>query len=90
MPGAIEVSKVRIGEKNNKGCGTVYNEESVDTFIWALGMMCQEWILENLYNKAMSGHCHRHGLPCKKGSEFHNNLYNECLKSFKAILNKRD
>jgi len=90
VPGAIEVSRARIGEKNNKECGTVYNEGSVDIFIWSLGIMCQEWILENLHNKAMNGHCHRHELPCKEGSEFHKNLFKECLKNLEAIQNKWD
>jgi len=90
VPGSLEISKVRIGEKSNKDCDTVYNESSVDTVIWALGIMCEEWILENLHNKIMNGHCRRHSLPCKDGSEFHKNLFEECLKNLKAILKKWD
>jgi hypothetical protein len=88
--GALEINKVRIGEKSNQECGTIYNERSVDTFIWALGIMCQEWILENLRKKSAEGHCWTHKQntkqPCEKGAEFHKSLYEECRRTFEEVL----
>jgi len=88
LPGALEISKARIGTKNNQECQTIYNESGVDTFIWALGIMCQEWLLENLYRKSVNGHCHKHTLPCGVGAAFHKNLLKEYLKSSEKLLIK--
>jgi hypothetical protein len=90
VPGAIEISRKRIGTKSNSECSTEYSEKHVETFLWALGLMCQEWILENFRRKSMDGHCWTHkqkdGQRCMKGAEFHKKLYEECKKSFEAVL----
>lgn len=90
VPGASEISRSRIKNKSNKECGTEYGENSPEIFIWALGLMCQEWVLENFRRKSEDGHCWTHKQnnqkPCKKGAEFHKNLFIECKKSFEELL----
>ncbi len=90
VPRAMEVAKDRIGQRDNDGCNTHYHEDSVELFIWALGLICQEWILENLRLKSLDGHCWTHkqqsGSPCAQGSTFHKELYESCKKSFEEVL----
>jgi hypothetical protein len=90
VPGAIEIGRSRIGTKSNPECKTEYNEVSLEIFVWALGLMCQEWILENLNRKSNDGHCWTHKQqnqkPCSMGADFHKNLYEECKKTFREVL----
>jgi len=90
VPPAIDVARDRIGTKSNSECQTTYTEHHYEPFIWALGLICLEWIMEDLRRKAEEGHCHTHkkelGRPCEKGSEFHKALYEECKKSFEDVL----
>jgi hypothetical protein len=90
VPGAVEIGRSRIGNKSNPECATEYTEAHVEIFIWALGLMCQEWVLENFSRKSEDGHCRTHKqtqqVPCKKGSEFHKNLYEECKRTFEDVL----
>lgn len=90
VPGAVEIGQIRIGKKSNPDCGTEYAESHVEIFIWALGLMCQEWVLENFSRKSIDGHCWTHKqiqqVPCKKGSEFHKNLFEECKRTFEEVL----
>ena len=83
-----EYSRKRIGTHKNLDCGTTYSENSLEIKIWALGLICQEWILEILRLKTLNGHCYNHKLPCPKGSQFHRELYEMCQKSFKEALEK--
>jgi len=90
VPGAVEIGQHRIGKKSNPDCATEYTEGHVEIFIWALGLMCQEWILENLSKKSSEGHCWTHKQntkqPCEKGAKFHKSLYEECRRTFEEVL----
>jgi len=62
--------------------------------MWTLALISLSWILNNLKEKTEDGHCHNtnheHGdinpRLCPIGSQFHKDLYDECLNSFKEIL----
>lgn len=86
VPGALEIGQNRIGKRSNPECNTEYTEGHAEIFIWALGLMCQEWILENFRKKSEDGHCWTHKKPCENGSEFHKNLFMECKGSFEDAL----
>jgi hypothetical protein len=88
VPSAVKIGRSRIEKKSNPECLTEYGENHVETFIWSLGLMCQEWILENFRRKSENGHCwnQNHEKPCKEGSKFHKNLYEECKRSFEEII----
>jgi hypothetical protein len=89
----IQEQDLQIG-----GCGVSYMKKQVGSdfqittegaaWTTALFLMC--WSLYNFKNKTSIGHCHNpnHKHPCKEGSDFHYNLYKECLKSFKDLIQK--
>jgi hypothetical protein len=62
--------------------------------MWTLALISLSWILNNLKEKTEDGHCHNinheHGdvnpRLCPLGSQFHKDLYDECLNSFKEML----
>lgn len=72
----VDLKKDGVGYMNNP---TEYRG-------WNVSLMVMSWLLHNLKKKTENGHCRIHNLPCKSGSEFHNNLYLECLKSFKNLV----
>ncbi|MGH9987806.1 MAG: hypothetical protein ACRD8W_28020, partial [Nitrososphaeraceae archaeon] len=69
-----------------KKCSVGYMNNPTEYRGWNISLMVMTWLLYDLKEKTKNGQCHIHNLPCKRGSEFHNNLYNECLKSFKDII----
>lgn len=76
-----------IGIKENISCSTKYSpSNSPELLLWALGLVCEVWVLEILRQKAQEGHCHTHSKPCLEGKKFHENLYIECKKSFKELF----
>jgi hypothetical protein len=67
---------------------------SLENRMWPLALVSMSWILFNLKAKTEAGHCqntnHTHGerAPrlCRTGSQFHKELYDECLTSFKEMV----
>jgi hypothetical protein len=57
-------------------------------------LMFMSWCVTNLKRKTENGHCqnidHPHGDTnprlCKEGTIFHQELYNECVKTFNDVL----
>jgi hypothetical protein len=84
----------RIPEKTLDECKLNYKMQSTENRMWTLALISMSWILNNLRNKTENGHCqnieHIHGEKtprlCHKGSQFHKELYNDCLISFKEIV----
>ena len=78
--------KVKESDANLRQCGVGYMNNPTEFRGWNVSLMVVFWLLYDLKKKTENGHCHIHNLPCKKGSEFHNKLYIECLNSFKGII----
>jgi hypothetical protein len=59
---------------------------------WSSSLCLMSWLLQNLKNKAENGHCRQkaHEHPCNEGSNFHDELYRKCLKSFRDIVDEFD
>ena len=59
-----------------------------------MALMFMSWCVTNLKRKTQNGHCqnmdHPHGDTnprlCKEGTIFHQELYYECIKTFKDLL----
>jgi hypothetical protein len=88
----LSLTADKIREKMNEvrvdllKCGVDYIDNPTEYRGWNISLMVMSWLLYDLRNKTQNGHCHIHELPCKSGSESHNKMYMECLKSFKNIL----
>jgi hypothetical protein len=82
----------RLGTRSQVDCKVMYSEKHTEMRIWALGLICQEYILEMFKKKAANGHCYTHkkvtGKPCSEGSKFHEDLLQSCKKSFEDVLKK--
>jgi hypothetical protein len=59
-----------------------------------MALMFMSWSITNLKRKRQNGHCqninHPHGNTnpryCQEGTKFHQELYNECVKTFEDLL----
>lgn len=81
-----------IRDRENVSCVTKYASNSPELLLWALGLVCEAWVLEILRQKAKDCHCRNslHCKPCSEGSKFHRDLFNEAKRSFQEILAKVD
>jgi hypothetical protein len=82
-------------EHNLKSECADYSGRKTENSAWTFSLYIIAWTLYNFKMKTLDGHCrsiaHGHGTAepkCKKGSEFHNELYIECFNSFKNILDE--
>jgi len=80
-------------ELNSEECEVDYMQKSIENVAWTNSVYLVSWVLYNLKNKMENGHywniSHRHDIKepkCKKGSQYHNDLYTKVLKSFKDII----
>jgi hypothetical protein len=83
-----------VPQKDDEECHLEYHIGSMEHRMWSLGLLSMSWILANLKRKVTNGHCnninHNHGelepRQCHRGSSFHDEMYKECLNSFKNRL----
>lgn len=85
-------AKERVGAFVRTEHETGYSIEgnNLEILIWALGLICMEWSLENLGRKSNIGHCQKHkdNLPCNEGVKLHKEMYDACKKSFEEVIRK--
>ena len=93
-----EISPVEANnylEKRKKDeCLVSYDHNHVEYVMWVLSLMFMSWSVTNLKRKTQNGHCqnvnHSHGdknpRHCQEGTKFHQEFYNEYIKSFKDLL----
>ena len=89
----VEASKYLVNRKQDE-CRVSYDHNNVEYILWMMTLMFMSWSVTNLKRKAQNGHCqnidHAHGDTnprlCKEGTIFHQELYNECIKTFKDLL----
>lgn len=67
---------------------------SLEHKMWGWAVFFTSWTLRNLKGKVEVGSCHNEAhrlqdtrMHCPQGSNFHLDFYNECLQSFKDIIN---
>ncbi len=89
----VEASKYLVNRKKEE-CQISYDHNNVEYILWVMALMSMSWSVTNLKRKTKNGHCqnieHLHGDAnprlCKEGTIFHQELYNECVKSFSDLL----
>lgn len=97
---AIAFAKDVIKDRENQECGVSYvglkqkNQQEIEfksspeLYIWALGLICEYWLLFLYKQKSIEGHCYNHKEPCTKSSVFHNSLFEEAKRSYVEIANQ--
>jgi hypothetical protein len=82
-----------IPNKDKEECDLHYHntDGNLENRMWGLALICTSWIIINLKRKTEEGHCRKHrdmesNIPCKLSTEFHNEIYLECIKSFEQII----
>ena len=70
-----------------------YSGRKTENSAWTFSLYIMAWLSYNFKIKTQNGLCqspnHGHAKTdpnCKRGSKFHNDLYINCFKSFKVIL----
>jgi hypothetical protein len=89
----VEASKYLVNRKQDE-CRVNYDHNNVEYIIWVMALMFMSWSITNLKRKMQNGHCrnidHPHGdrnpRLCQEGTKFHQELYNECAKTFEDLL----
>ncbi len=89
----VEASKYLVNRKQDE-CRVSYDHNNVEYILWVMALMFMSWSVTNLKRKTENGHCqnidHPHGDTnprlCKEGTIFHQELYSECVKTFKDLL----
>lgn len=89
----IESSKY-LENRTEEQCNLTYDQDHNEYRIWIIALMTMSWIITNWKRKTEDGHCQnrKHWRDpqdsfCPMGSKFHKGLYNECIRTFKNILN---
>ena len=83
-----------VPERESKDCQVEYKFGSPEMTLWHLALISTSWIFERLKRKTQNGHCwnmdHKHGKKeprnCKSGYDFHLQMYNDCLSSFRDVI----
>jgi len=89
----VEASKY-LDKRKDDECRVSYDHNNVEYVIWVMALMFMSWSITNLKRKRQNGHCqninHPHGNTnpryCQEGTKFHQELYNECVKTFEDLL----
>jgi hypothetical protein len=88
-----EASKY-LEKRTEADCGLNYDQNNNEYQIWITALMATSWIITNWKKKTEDGHCQNKGhWPderhpfCPKGSKFHKELHDECIRTFENILN---
>ena len=84
-----------LDKKRLDQCQISYDYKNAEYVIWVMALMFMSWSITNLKRKTQNGHCqninHPHGDTnprlCEEGTKFHRELYNECVESFRGLLN---
>jgi hypothetical protein len=84
----------KLPEKESKDCQIEYKFNNLEFRMWSLALLSTSWIVTMLKQKTEDGHCsnvaHEHGKreprKCHAGHDFHLDIYNECVSSFKDII----
>ncbi|MGH9983395.1 MAG: hypothetical protein ACRD8W_05495 [Nitrososphaeraceae archaeon] len=79
----------------NKECQTFYHKYSMENVAWTISLVLMSWALRNFQRKIEDGHCrnttHEHGAAeprnCKIGRQFHREMLNKCLQSYRDMIN---
>ena len=89
----VEANKYLVNRKQDE-CRVGYDHNNVEYIIWVMALMFMSWSVTTLERKTQNGHCqnidHPHGVMnprlCQEGAKFHQELYNECVNTFKDLL----
>jgi hypothetical protein len=83
-----------LDRRKHDECFVSYDHNNVEYVVWVMALMFMSWSITNLKRKTQNGHCqnvnHSHGDTnprlCQEGAKFHQDLYNECIKTFGDLL----
>ena len=83
-----------LEKRKQDGCLVSYDHNNVEYVIWVLSLMFMSWSVTNLKRKTQNGHCqnvnHSHSDKnprlCQEGTKFHQEFYDEYIKTFKDLL----
>jgi hypothetical protein len=83
-----------LEKRKQDECLISYDHNNVEYVIWVLSLMFMSWSVTNLKRKTENGHCqninHSHGDKnprlCQEGTKFHQEFYDEYIKTFKDLL----
>jgi hypothetical protein len=94
----LSTKLTKLPERESNDCRVQYKDSHLEFKMWNLALLSTSWIIGVFKQKSVDGHCHNmehdHGerepRKCSTGHEFHLQMYNECLKSFKDLLSMAD
>jgi hypothetical protein len=93
----VEANNYLVKRKQDE-CRISYDHNNAEYVIWVMALMFMSWSITNLKRKTQNGHCqnidHPHGdmnpRRCQEGTKFHQELYDEYIKTLKDLLNHSD
>lgn len=85
-----------LDKRKDDECRVSYDHNNVEYVFWVMALMFMSWSITNFKWKNQNGHCqnidHPHGNTnpryCQGGTKFHQDLYNECVKTFEDLLTR--
>jgi len=83
-----------LDRRKHDECFVSYDHNNVEYVVWVMALIFMSWAITNLKRKTQNGYCqnvkHSHGdtnpRHCQEGTKFHQELYNECIKTFRDLL----
>jgi len=75
-------------------CQVSYGKYSQEYLAWTTSLVLMSWALRNFQRKIEDGHCrntahpHGEGTPrnCETGRQFHMEMLNRCMQSYREVL----
>ena len=84
-----------IDQLKNEECRVFYEQYSMENEAWTTSLILMSWVLRNFQRKVANGHCnntvtHEHGerepRNCEQGRQFHREMLNRCIQSYRNTL----